>query len=81
MIGGYVNEEKIKRSMEADLKRTFDGDDFELGARRIYDLRKIKDNPFVTFSSDRKKTIAFPTYEDTRLHVIERQLSFRTMSN
>ena len=62
---------KMTRSIEVELKETFDGDDFEFRARRRCGLRKNKDNPFVTFSSDDKQVIKFPTYEDTRLHAIE----------
>ena len=36
-----------------------------------YGLCESKDDPFATFSSDRKKVIKFPTHEDTRLHAIE----------
>ena len=76
MLGGHFNEKKITRSMEAELKKTFDDDDFEFWARRIYGLCDNKDNPYVNFSLDHKQVIEFQNYEDARLHVIEYETKF-----
>ena len=66
----------MTKSEEAELKQTFDGDDLEFGAGKNYGLCESKDNPFVTFSSDCKQVIKFPTCEDARLHTIECKTNF-----
>ena len=49
MLGGHINKDKTTRSMKAEQEKTFDGDDFEHGARRRHDLRESKDNLFSIF--------------------------------
>ena len=71
MIGGHLNEDKITRSVEAELRKTFFSEDFEFGAGRIYGLCENKDNPFVTFSSDVVQVIKFTNYENASIHTIE----------
>ena len=53
MLGVHWNEDKMTRSLEEELRKTFVDEDFEFGSRRSYSLREKKDDPFVTFSSDR----------------------------
>ena len=76
MIGGYLNEDEMTRSMEAELRKTFVGKDFEFGSRRSYVLCDNKNNPFVTFSSDRVQVIKFPNDENARIHAIECNTKF-----
>ena len=53
MLGVHWNEDKMTRSLEEELRKTFVDEDFEFGSRRSYGSREKKDDPFVTFSSDR----------------------------
>ena len=75
MIGGYLNEDEMTRSMEAELRKTFVGKDFEFGAGRSYALCENKDNLFMHYSSDRVQIIKFTNY-NARTYVIECKTKF-----
>ena len=42
MLRGHLNENKIKRSMEVEMKKTYEHDDFEFGAGRRHRLCENK---------------------------------------
>ena len=56
--------------------KTYEDDDFESGVGKIYGFCENKENPFLTFSSDRKPAIKFSKDEVSKIHFIEWKTKF-----